>query len=52
MEKSESRAIYTPKGEVKVEEGQLAIDGSLEATTVSVDKALRIAGTPGLTILM
>ena len=32
------------KGEVKVEDGQLAIDGSLEATTVSVDKALRIGG--------
>ena len=32
------------KGEVRVEEGQLAIDGSLEATTVSVDKALRIGG--------
>src|SRR3989442_12896021 len=34
----------TAKGDVKVEEGQLAIDGSLEATAVSVDKALRIGG--------
>src|SRR2546428_425506 len=32
------------KGEVKVEDGQLAVDGSLEATTVTVDKALRIGG--------
>src|SRR5256885_4694036 len=32
------------KGEVKVEDGQLAIDGSLEATAVTVDKALRIGG--------
>src|SRR5256884_3832805 len=32
------------KGDVKVEDGQLAIDGSLEAATVSVDKALRIGG--------
>src|SRR5256712_9389362 len=32
------------KGDVKVEDGQLAVDGSLEATTVTVDKALRIGG--------
>src|SRR6266699_2308153 len=32
------------KGEVKVDDGQLAVDGSLEATTVTVDKALRIGG--------
>src|SRR5438132_1261464 len=32
------------KGEVKVDDGQLAIDGSLEATTVTVDKALKIGG--------
>jgi len=32
------------KGEVKVDDGQLAIDGSLEATRVAVDKALRIGG--------
>src|SRR5947199_117682 len=32
------------KSEVKVDDGQLAIDGSLEAATVTVDKALRIGG--------
>ena len=32
------------KDDVQVEDGQLSIDGSLEATTVSVDKALRIGG--------
>jgi cytoskeletal protein CcmA (bactofilin family) len=32
------------KGEVKVEDGQLTIDGSLEAATVSVDKTLWIGG--------
>ncbi|HVH14881.1 MAG TPA: hypothetical protein VNA15_04080 [Candidatus Angelobacter sp.] len=34
----------TAKEDVQVEDGQLFIDGSLEATTVSVDKALRIGG--------
>src|SRR5260370_31564195 len=33
------------KGEVKVEDGQLAIDGALGTTTVSLDKALRNRGT-------
>src|SRR6266480_2884383 len=32
------------KSEVRVDDGQLAIDGSLEAATVTVDKALRIGG--------
>src|SRR5260370_16639686 len=32
------------KGEVKVEDGQLAIDGPLEATPLRDDKALRIPG--------
>src|SRR5260370_41912818 len=30
------------KSEVKVDDGQLAIDGSLEAMSVSVDKTLKI----------
>src|SRR2546428_8293117 len=32
------------RGEVRVDDGQLAIDGSLEATVVTVDKALRVGG--------
>src|SRR5438132_665020 len=32
------------KGEVKVDDGQLGVDGSFEAATVTVDKALRIGG--------
>jgi len=32
------------KGEVRVDDGELEIDGSLEASAVNVDKALRIGG--------
>src|SRR5437660_11936379 len=32
------------KSEVRVDDGQLAIDGSLEAPTVTIDKALRMGG--------
>src|SRR2546430_14665975 len=42
--KIRSEGDLNAKGDVKVEDGQLAIDGSLEAATVSVDKALRIGG--------
>src|SRR5438132_770731 len=42
--KSRVEGDLNSRGEVRVDDGQLAIDGSLEATVVTVDKALRVGG--------